>query len=145
MAIAVGDLTTDPAAQSFISVVDADAYLAPERNASWLALDEAAKEAALVHASRWLVASYEFRKLDAAGLAKVELVASRLAVESLSVALFAGTDTAAQVQSETVGPISVTYRNGTLRADAAGMSWPWLKAMLRGLAYDTATKWIERA
>lgn len=145
MPISVGDVTTDPTAQSFISVADADAYLAPERIEVWDTASVDAREAALVTSSRWLAATYSFKALSDAALVAVGLVAARLGVESLSVPLFAGTDTAQQIHSETVGSISVTYRDGALKADAAGMAWPWLKTMLRDQVEGGSTKWVNRA
>ena len=47
MAITVGNLLTDPAAQSFISLVDADDYLAPEQNTAWDLARNDQREAAL--------------------------------------------------------------------------------------------------
>ena len=58
--------------------------------------------------------------------------------------LFAGTDTGAVVQSERVGPVSVTYATG-VKADAAGMAWPWLKPMLAGLIRSGTTVPVLRA
>ena len=132
MALIVGNLLTDPSAQSFISLDDADVYLGIENIEAWQLAVTSAKEAALVRASRWLVATFRFGALDDVGLARVGRVAARLAAESLTVPLFAGTDTTALVTSVKVGPISESYA-GPMKADAAGMSWPWLRPMLSGL------------
>ena len=145
MALIVGNLLTDPAAQSFISLIDADDYLAPEQNTAWDIARNDQREAALVRASRWLVGAYRFLPLDVAGLAQIGRVTARLAGESMNRPLFAGTDTGAVVQSERVGPVSVTYATG-IKADAAGMAWPWLKPMLAGLLADaSATRFVVRA
>ena len=144
MAITVGNLLTDPAAQSFISLIDADDYLAPEQNTAWDIARNDQREAALVRASRWLAGAYRFAPLDAAGLAQVGRVVARLAAETVGKPLFAGTDTGAVVQSERVGPVAVTYATG-VRADAAGMAWPWLKPMLSGLIQSGATSFLVRA
>ena len=64
MALIVGNLLTDPAANSFISLLDAEAYLADEGAGAdlttplgrWFVLDPAEKESSLVRASRWLAA-----------------------------------------------------------------------------------------
>lgn len=154
MALIVGNLLTDPAAQSFISLIDADDYLAPEQNTAWDLARNDQREAALVRASRWLVGSYRFLPLDDAGLIQISLVVARLAAETLALQgdiqtdvrpLFAGTDTGAVVQSERVGPVAVTYATG-LKADAAGIAWPWLKPMLAGLLADaSATRFVVRA
>ena len=132
MALIVGNLLTDPAAQSFISLNDAEDYLGIENIEAWQTADAASKEAALVRASRWLVATFRFWPLDDAGLARVGRVAARLAAESLTVPLFAGTDTTALVTSVKVGPISESYAD-PMKADAAGVHWQWLRPMLSGL------------
>ena len=144
MALIVGNLLTDPAAQSFISLIDADAYLAPEQNTAWDVARNDQREAALVQASRWLVGAYRFLPLDDAGLVQIGRVAARLAAEAMDKPLFAGTDTGAVVQSERVGPVSVTYATG-VKADAAGMAWPWLKPMLAGLIRSGNTVPVLRA
>lgn len=144
MALIVGNLLTDPAAQSFISREDADAYLGVEMNEAWNLAGHGEQEAALVRASRWLVGSYRFLPLDVAGLAQMGRVTARLAGESMNRPLFAGTDTGAVVQSERVGPVSVTYATG-IKADAAGMAWPWLKPMLAGLIRSGNTVPVLRA
>lgn len=135
MAITVGNLLSDPAAQSFISVVDADNYLAPEQRFGWDTADNAAREAGLVQASRWLAASMQWQPSMLAvstDLTRVGQVAARLAVEALTNDLYAATDTTAQVQSERVGSVGVTYFAPN-RAQAAGRIWPWLLPMLSGL------------
>jgi hypothetical protein len=48
----------NPAANSFASVVDADAYYASRANAEWSALTTAAKEAGLILATDYLQATY---------------------------------------------------------------------------------------
>lgn len=145
MALIVGNLLTDPAAQSFISLVDADAYIGVEQHEAWDLARNDQREAALVRASRWLVGAYRFLPLDDAGLVQIGRVAARLAAETMGKPLFAGTDTGAVVQSERVGPVAVTYATG-IKADAAGIAWPWLKPMLAGLiANGTATRFVVRA
>lgn len=139
MAITTGNLLTDPAAQSFISIADADAYLAPEQRFAWDIAENTAREAALVQASRWLAGAMQWQPVmltPGADLAQVGKVAARLAVEALSVDLYAATDTTKQVQSMSAGSVSITYRAGA-RADAAGRAWPWLMPMLAGLIVNS--------
>ena len=153
MALIVGNLLTDPAAQSFISLVDADDYLAPEQNTAWDIARNDQREAALVRASRWLVGAYRFLPLDDTGLVQIGRVAARLAAETMTLhgdsdttvrPLFAGTDTGKVVKSATAGSVAVTYQDG-IRADAAGMAWPWLKPMLAGLIRSGVTVPVLRA
>lgn len=153
MALIVGNLLTDPAAQSFISLIDADDYLAPEQNTAWDVARNDQREAALVRASRWLVGAYRFLPLDDAGLVQIGRVAARLAAETMTLQgdsdttvrpLFAGTDTGKVVKSATAGSVSVTYQDG-IKADAAGMAWPWLRPMLAGLIRSGNTVPVLRA
>lgn len=132
----VGDLTTDPAAQSFISHDAAYAYLAPEKHLAWDIAYPDDQEAALVRASRWLAATYRFAPLGPDGLTLLGRVAARLAAETIDKPLFVGIDTGSIVTSEKVGPVSTSYATG-IRADAAGMLWPWLAPMLEGLLRTT--------
>lgn len=135
MAIITDDLLTNPAAQSFISLEDADAYLAPEQRHAWDAAPNDQREAALVQASRWLVAAYRLRPLDAVGLVRVGHIVARLAAETLaegSLNLFTGTNTAKAIKSIKAGSVDVVYQD-TLKADAAGRAWSWLDPMLSGL------------
>lgn len=135
MALIVGNLLADPAAQSFISREDADAYLGIEQNEAWNLAGSDKQEAALVLASRWLRDSYEFRPLSDDGLARLGRVAARLAIEFLAsgkTSLFEGIDTSSVLSGFRAGPYSETYAVG-LKSDAAGMAWPWLDTMLNGL------------
>lgn len=133
MPLIVGNLLTDPTAQSFISVEDADAYLAPERIEAWDTATVAAREAALARASRWLAATFRFGPLDAAGLVRVGHTVARLAAETLDRDLFAGVSTTTQKKRVKAGSVEVEYHTATMTAQAAGIYWPWLLPMLRGL------------
>ena len=136
MTITVGNLLTDPSAQSFISVADADEYLGLEQNEAWNLAPNAILEAALVLASRWLVDTYRsrFYPLDADGLLRIGRVAARLASESLrgKLHLYEGVQTEKLVKSLKAGSVEVTYQDA-MSADAAGRAWPWLEGMLAGL------------
>ena len=130
--IVVGNLLTDPAAQSFISLADADAYLAPENVAAWDAASTESREAALVRASRWLVATFPILPLDPEGMLRIGHIVARLAAETIDKPLFAGIETGKQIKRAKAGSAEIEYADG-LRADAAGMAWPWLRAALMGL------------
>ena len=141
MALIVGNLLTDTAANSFISLSDADAYLADEGAGAdlstplgrWFVLDVGEKESSLVRASRWLAASYRFIPLDAASLVRVGHVAARLAVESTGTSLFTGVNVTGQKKRVKAGSVEVEYADGSMNAHAAGLYWPWLDGMLYGL------------
>ena len=141
MALIVGNLLTDTAANSFISLSDADAYLADEGAGAdlstplgrWFVLDVGEKESSLVRASRWLAASYRFIPLDAASLVRVGHVAARLAVESTGTSLFTGVNVTGQKKRVKAGSVEVEYQDGSMTAHAAGLYWPWLDDMLYGL------------
>lgn len=150
MALIVGNLLTDPAAQSFISLSDAVAYLEPEAAGAdattplgrWMLLDSASQEGTLVSASRWLAGAYAWNTLRDGDLARVGHVAARLAVETVGRGMYAGTDTASVIASESVGSVAVTYREG-MKADAGGLALPWIKPMLAGLVRGN-TRWLAR-
>ena len=141
MALIVGNLLTDPAANSFISLLDAEAYLADEGAGAdlttplgrWFVLGASEKESSLVRASRWLAATYRFIPLDAAGLTRVGHVAARLAAESTGTSMFTGVNVTGQKKRVKAGSVEVEYRDGVMTAHAAGMYWPWLDGMLYGL------------
>lgn len=148
MALIVGNLLTDPNAQSFESLEDADAYLAPELHCGWSKLGTPQREAQLVRASRWLAGAYRWNCLNDEGLRRVGQVTARLAAETIDRDFFAGSVAAEALASEsvTVGRISEskTYRNG-VTADAAGLMLPWLLPALSGLVRAGNVKFLMRA
>lgn len=138
MAIEVEDGTGKANAESYISVSDADTYFTARGNATWAALTEAAKEQALRKATDYMQAEYDLRWAgervgDTQALSWprysvprrdvsvsywdsdiVPTIVVRACAE-LAVRASAGDltiDVGAQVKSETVGPISVTYADG---------------------------------
>lgn len=139
MAITTGNLLTDPDAQSFISVADADAYLMPEQRIAWDLATNTAREAALVTASRWLASTMAWRSdllayaMPAADLVRIGQVTARLAVEALSTDLYAATVTGKTIKRAKAGSAEVEYADDAHRAQAAGRLWPWLLPMLGGL------------
>jgi DnaT-like ssDNA binding protein len=135
MAIVVEDGSGLADAEAYITVADADTYFAARGNAVWAALDEPAKEAALrlgtdymeaVYGERWKGARVSMTQAlswprDGVCVNGFEVpddvvpVAVQRANAELAVRASAGTllaDQGAQVVSETVGPISVTYAEG---------------------------------
>lgn len=148
MALIVGNLLTDPAAQSFISREDACTYLSPERIEAWFNANDLDRDAALVRASRWLAGNFSWNVLRTADLVRVGQVTARLAAETMSRPIFAGVDAATVLASEsvTVGKISEskTYREG-LTADAAGLLLPWLRPSLAGLIKGGNVQFLRRA
>ena len=140
MPLLVGNLLVDPGVNSFISDADAVAYLtveaAPPTSAvgRWLMLDETAREGSLVRASRWMadVLSWRYRDMTDVELTKVAQVAARLAASSVTLDLYSSQKEGKfkRVKADTV---EVEYREGTLTAQAAGYSWPWLLPALDGL------------
>jgi len=120
-----------PDAEAYISVAEADAYFAARGNAAWAALNTAAKEAALRLGADYMEAAYGpkwkgERVSDTQALSwprggidgvaddavpvAVQRANAELAVRASAGPLMA--DQGAQVKSETVGPISVTYADG---------------------------------
>lgn len=135
MALVVGNLLIDPASNSFISVADADTYLAVEGNDQWAAATVPDKEAALVNASRWLAVSLSWcdPDLSADDLARVGQVAARLAVQALTIDLWAS-EGAKEAKRYKAGTVEVEYQDRQSGgAKAGGKRFPWVYPMLRGL------------
>ncbi|RZL39231.1 MAG: hypothetical protein EOP35_04130 [Rubrivivax sp.] len=155
MAITTEDGTGLANAETYASVATADTYHAARNGTSWAALSTAAKEAALRLATEWLGQRYLGRWqgvrvkttqalewprsdvcVDGIGLVystlPVQLVRAtcELALKSLTTTLTA--DETAQVTSEQVGPIAVTYAAGarqqTRFAAVEALIRPLLKA-----------------
>ena len=139
-------------AEAYISVIDADAYFAARGNASWGALTTEAKEQALRKGADYLEASYRWRgerasttqalswprsgvTLDGVTVASdavplpIQRANAELAVRAAADDLVA--DEGAQVLSERVGPVAVTYapgaRQGTRYAAVESMLAPYLR------------------
>ena len=142
MALIVGNLLTDPAANSFISLADADTYLGAGANSAWAAADVASKEAALVNASRWMAVSLAWcdNALADADLARVGHAAARMAVEALTVDLWASDAVGKQAKRYKAGSVEVEYAASSVRAMAGGKRFPWLHPMLRGLLCGTGVQ-----
>lgn len=130
MALIVEDGTGMPDAEAYISVADAAAYLASRGDTSFGELAAPAQEAALRQAADYMAAAYgpkwcgkrmaDTQALDwpRTGFDGVPVVVARMNAELAARAsqgpLMA--DEGAAVQSETVGPISVTYAKGNTGA-----------------------------
>lgn len=131
MALIVEDGTGKPDAEAYISVSDADTYFAARGNTAWAALTTGQKEQNLrlgtdymgqVYGPRWCgerahaTQALDWPRADVCGVASdvvpvaVQRANAELAVRAAAGALLA--DQGAQVKSETVGPISVTYADG---------------------------------
>lgn len=132
MSLIVETGTGSATAESYISVVDADAYFLARNNAAWAALSTADKEAALRKATDYMTATYRSRWQGARVYPSQALDWPRadVIIEDVGVlitvvpemvkracaelALKAATaelnpDLTQGVLQETVGPISVTY------------------------------------
>lgn len=130
MALIVEDGSGLPNAEAYISVEDADAYFSVRGNAAWAALGTPQKEAALrlgadymgaVYGPKWCgkrltdAQALDWPRTGREGVPE----AVRRANAELAVRASAGPlmgDQGAAVQSETVGPISVTYAKGNTGA-----------------------------
>lgn len=137
MAIVVGNLLTDPSAQSFISVEDADAYLAPEMIDAWDDADTPEREAALVQASRWIAISFDWCRKDLSGadLEQVGRAAARFGAHHIGRSLWGGVDARGPLSMAKAGEVQVQWRGLDMDARRAinGKQWPWLEGMLHGL------------
>lgn len=155
MALIVEDGTGLTDAEAYISVADADTYFAARGNAAWSALDEAGKEAALrlgfdymgaVYGQRWKgcrVSATQAGDWPRDGVCvdgyelpddEVPLQVARANAE-LAVRASAGSlleDQGAQVKSEQVGPIAVSYMDGARQAIKYAAVDAMVAALLRG-------------
>jgi len=149
MPLIVGNLLTDPAANSFISLVDAVDYLADEASGAlppsgldeWLTAAESDKESSLVRASRWLAVSMPWccKTLSDGDLIRVGHVAARLAVQALTTDLWAAPATGKDAKRYKAGSVEVEYHSPTTvrGAQAGGRRFPWVYPMLKGLLCGT--------
>lgn len=156
MALIVEDGSIVAGAESYITLADADAYFTARGNATWAALADADKEAALRKATDYMVGRYglrwkgervsELQALDwprSCAYANGFLIASDTVPEAVQracaeLAVRASVadlspDVGAQVKSETVGPISVTYADGARQSDAYRAVDAMLNAYLKGM------------
>ena len=151
MPLIVGNLLTNPAANSFISLDDAVAYLTDEGSGAvpdtplglWLTAAESDKESSLVRASRWMAGALKWCASDIsdADMVRVGHVAARLAVSALTVDLYEATQPGRQVKRAKAGSAEVEFADAG-SAQAAGRFWPWLFPMLRGLVCDPSSRGI---
>ena len=158
MALEVEDGTGKENATSYISLADADDYFELRGNEDWSGEDEADREAALVRATfgmdSWLRGRWVGTKLtQAQALAwpregaededgfeipedevpiVVQHACAEIALIELSGTSFQSTSQSAadSVSSETVGPISVTYKDSAQTIT----TYPHIEALLRGVA-----------
>ncbi|RJL08418.1 DnaT-like ssDNA-binding protein [Paracoccus siganidrum] len=148
MPLVVGNLLIDPEANSFISLADADAYLEAEGAGAWQAAPTEAKEAALVNASRWMAVSLNWchKDLSDEELIVVGRAAARLAVQALTVDLWAPENVGKDAKRYKAGSVEVEYQNRRPVAGpvAAGKRFPWLLPMLGSLISSGTSRWLLR-
>lgn len=159
MAIVIEDGTGKSDAEAYISVTSADTYFSGRGDTVWTALTTAAKEAALRKATDYMLATYGLRwagirKTDTQALdwpryyvprrqtngtiyieddivpVVVQRACAELALRASADDL--APDVGAQVKSETVGPISVTYMDGARQDTAYKAIDAMLAAYLKG-------------
>lgn len=142
-------------AESYAAVADATAYFAARANTTWAALTTGAQEAALRNACDYIEAMYGTRwKGDRVAITQalswprdgvvvdgVELsttaIPAALMRANIELALKASagellSDQSAQVLSETVGPISVTYASGARQNTRYAFVETLLASLLQG-------------
>lgn len=145
MALIVGNLLTDPSANSFISLSDADEFLTLEGALAgdqsdmgkWFLLDNERKASSLVIASRWMAANLPWGRqgVTEAQLVHVGYVAARMAVIAAQSDLWASEAIGKQAKRYKAGSVEVEYQDaGSVRgAKAGGKAFPWVYPMLRGM------------
>lgn len=131
-----------PDAEAYISVADAEAYLASRGNTAWGELSEPAKEASLRQGADYLAAMYASRWCGHRTTDGQALDWPRTGHDGVPVALARANaelaaraslgplmaDEGAAVQSEKVGPISVTYAG---RGNTGAVRYPAVDAALK--------------
>lgn len=155
MPIIVEDGTGLADAEAYISVADADTYFAARGSAIWAALTTEQKEQALragsdymaaVYGARWK--GYRVTETQALDWPREDVVANGFDIDNdvvpaavaranaeLAVRASAGellADQGAQVKSEQVGPIAVTYQDGARQATRYAIVEGMLAAFMRG-------------
>lgn len=161
MTITVEDGTGLAAAESYVSVANANTYWANRADTVWVAAALAEKEAALREATLYLDGVYNWigtRVKSTQGLAwpraytggldsdnsevlstvvpaKVVKACCELALEALTTRLAATLDRGGLIKSESVGSLSVTYMDGAPSA----RSYPFVEMMLRRLITSDAS------
>lgn len=155
MALVVEDGTGLTNANSFVSVADADTYLADRGRTAWAALTTQQKEAALINATDFLNAAFGwvgYRNTATQALAwprtsyspripagvpvqvkqAVTRVADLAATEGAS--LFSAVSGSELVRRAQAGPVSVEFSDQALAVAATGRAlMPWLNDLLAGL------------
>ena len=146
MPLVVGNLLADPAANSFISLTDATAYLQDEASGAlppsglgnWMTAPESDQESSLVRASRWMAVSVQWccNVLSAADLVRVGHVTARLAVVALDADLWAAQDLSPAAKRYKADTVEIEYFDASAvkGLKAGGKAFPWIYPMLRGLA-----------
>lgn len=145
MALIVGNLISDPSAQSFISLDDAISYLEPEAAGgsepltAWMLSTPEVKEATLVTASRWLADAVSWcLPVSDVDVPQIGRAAAKLAAQAvMSSNLYAGEDARGPLKRAKAGSVEVEW-TGTNKIGfgVAGKQWPWLSGMLRGLVCE---------
>jgi hypothetical protein len=155
VALIVEDGTIVAGAESYISVADADTYFTARANATWDALADADKEAALRKATDYMTGRYGLRwkgervsELQALDWPRSGAYANGFLIDSGSVPVAVqracaelavrasaddlAPDVGAQVKQEVVGPISVTYADGARQDTRYALVDSMLAAYLKG-------------
>lgn len=156
MPLIVGNLLTDPEAQSFISLEDAVGYLEIEAaNAltgtalgDWITKDAAEQESTLALASRWMAftlpwSCHEFSDDEMVTLGHV---AARIAVQARGIDLWQTEAIGKQAKRYKAGSVEVEYQDASRvrGARAGGRLFPWAYPMLRGMLASGAQHKVVR-
>lgn len=161
MALIVEDGTGLAGAEAYISVADADAYFTARGNTAWAALTTQQKEQALRkgadYLQNYLWRGHRYTAAQALSWPRCSVVVDGWALDAdvipaavrhanAELAVRAATgdllvDAGAQVVSETVGPISVTYASGARQQTRFEV----VERMLAGLIWGGGMVPVQRA
>lgn len=154
MTLTVEDGTGLETAESYLSVADADTYHADRNNTAWTDYSTAEKEAALRKATQYIDGRWGGR-FPGAQLTDTQALCwprdpndwpdvlpkplihscAELALRAAAEDLMPDLDRGGAVQSQSVGPLSVSYFEGA----APGKTYPWVDRLMARLIGSTGT------
>lgn len=154
MTLTVEDGTGLEDAESYLSVSDADAYHAARANEAWNDYDTATKEAALRKATQYIDGRWG-RRFPGAPLTSTQALCwprdptdwpdalpkplihscAELALRAAAEDLMPDLDRGGAVQSQSVGPLSVTF----FESAAPGKTFPWVERLMARLVGTAGT------
>ena len=159
MAFVVEDGTGLSTATSFVSVAEADTYFSDRASTAWAALDDTAKQAALVTASEYVSTAFEYIgnkvqtaqalawprvHIDPNGLFLTPIITVPVAVKVATyriafeiavngVNMFASVSASDLISRVKAGSVEVAFSDSAMHiANDGRPSFPWMRELLKG-------------